>query len=236
MNVPSPHEFSEELLAAYADGELDSHARCAVEQWLTEHPEALERLRAQREFSATNAFLWQAVEPPEPSVTSWANARRNIELELAGSNPRPVGRGRSPRVAGWVAACLAIGGAAAAVAWVSTASTIHPAAGEDQKLVNHMCRQELSPEVAPFPHTVSPPDPLDAFAVLPMATDDDVVLDRVPDFGEGWLPVGQHPVPGVIALAMVEDLVLEEVTQASSGSKMTNAPGDAPMIYAAKPR
>jgi hypothetical protein len=234
MNVPSPHEFSEELLAAYADGELDSHERSVVEQWLSEHPEALEKLRAQREFSATNAFLWQAVEPPEPSVTSWANARREIELELDGSNRRPLGRGRNPW-AGWVAACLAIGGAAAAVAYVSTASNVEPLSGEDQTHVNRMCRLEAPTEIAPFPHTVSPPDPLAEFAVLPMATDDDVALDRVPDFGEGWLPVGQHPVPGIVALAMVEDLVLEEA-QASSGSKMTNAPGDAPMIYAAKIR
>jgi hypothetical protein len=77
-------------------------------------------------------------------------------------------------------------------------------------------------------------------AVLPIAANDDVVLERVPAFHTGWLPVGHHPLPGAVALASEDDLLIEEVAPSTiwpTGSpKMTTAPGDAPMIYAAKLR
>ena len=37
-------------------------------------------------------------------------------------------------------------------------------------------------------------DPLAEFAVLPMASTDEVEFHRVP--GSGWFPVGAHPLPG----------------------------------------
>ena len=83
-------------------------------------------------------------------------------------------------------------------------------------------------------------DPLEEFAVLLIATDDDVILERVPEFPTGWLPVGRHPVQGTVTLATEEELILAEFAPSRAwpvgGPKMTTAPGDAPMIYAAKPR
>jgi hypothetical protein len=77
-------------------------------------------------------------------------------------------------------------------------------------------------------------------AVLAMATDDDVILDRVPEFPAGWLPVGRHPLQGIMTLATEEELLLAELGPSAAWPggtpKMTTAPGDAPMIYAAKLR
>ena len=44
-----------------------------------------------------------------------------------------------------------------------------------------------------------------------MATDDDVILFRVPEFTPGWLPVGLHPIPGVLTLATEEEVSVAEV-------------------------
>jgi hypothetical protein len=99
-----------------------------------------------------------------------------------------------------------------------------------------------SPEIAPLPRMVvaAPPTLLDGMAVLPMASDDDVILERVPDTGTGWLPVGRHPFSGLMVLASAEEVQLEEVEPSPvwpvGGPKMTTAPGDAPMIFAAKLR
>jgi anti-sigma factor RsiW len=243
MNVPSPHEFSKELLAAYADGELDANGRALVERWLADHPEELAELRNQHEFSATNALLWNAAEPPEPSASAWAGVRKEIELELSPTYPKARGRSQGPRRARWLlVAGLTMSGAAATILWLAFASSFQPSTSEHRQPVEQANNTEPRPEVAPEPRIVSPPaDPLAEFAVLPMATDDDVVLDRVPDFRDGWLPVGQHPVPGIVALAMVEEFVLEEenpppARPVNGRSKMTAAPGDAPMIFAAKHR
>ena len=85
--------------------------------------------------------------------------------------------------------------------------------------------------VAPAPHEVHP-DPLAEFAVLPMASAEEVVLHRVP--GDGLLPVGAHPLAGAISLATVAEVELDDPDEA--WPNLTAAPGSAPMIFAAKPR
>jgi hypothetical protein len=100
------------------------------------------------------------------------------------------------------------------------------------------------PEVGPTPRTTpseSQPALVAGFAVLPMATDDDVVLERVPATRTGWLPVGRHPMPSVLVLASVEEVDLEDVEPSPAwpppgGPKMITAPGDSPMIFAVRRR
>jgi len=237
--TPNPDDFPRGLLAAYVDGELDAEARATVEQWLAEHPEALDELQAQRELSPANAPLWERAEPPEPSEAEWAAVRRGIEDELGAPGRSPHRRWRA---AAWAAAGLAAAGVAAAVAWVAFGPAAPPEGGGKPIVV------AKAPEVAPHPREVAElapaprsVDPLAGFAVLPMATDDDVVLDRVPEFPAGWLPVGRHPLPGLMVLATEEEVLLSEVAPSSAwaaggGPKMTTAPGDAPMIFAAKLR
>ncbi|MBY0458448.1 MAG: hypothetical protein K2V38_14005, partial [Gemmataceae bacterium] len=92
------------------------------------------------------------------------------------------------------------------------------------------------PEVAEVPppslRPDTPTDPLDDFAVLPIASDEEVVIARSP--GDGWLPVGADPLPGVLTLATASELELDDT--GVDWAQVTPAPGDAPMIFATKPR
>jgi hypothetical protein len=92
-------------------------------------------------------------------------------------------------------------------------------------------RPEVEVALAPHPHDAKS-DPLAEFAVLPMATDDEVVLHRVP--GDGMLPVGNHPLQGALSLATTDDVELDDPNPA--WPSMTISPGSLPMIFAAKPR
>jgi hypothetical protein len=243
--APPPDEFPRELLAAYADGELDAAARERVERWLADHPEALDELHAQRELSPANAPLWERAEPREPSDAEWAVARRGIDDRLSAA----VSGASRWRVAAWALAGLATAGVAAAVAWVALAPNNVPPPRDEPKAVELVQAPPAGSEVAPHPREVAGVapapaprslDPLAAFAVLPMATDDDVILDRVPNLQTGWLPVGRHPLPGLLILATEDEVHLAGVAPSpawpTGGPKMTTAPGDAPMIYAAKLR
>ncbi len=238
----APDEFPRELLAAYADGELDADTRARVEHWLAEHPKALAELHAQREFSPANVPLWERAEPPEPSPAEWAAVRRGIDEELE-TAPTVHGRGRW-WVAAWTLGALATAGIAATVAWLAfnPAAPQPPNRGPKQPEVAKL-PPPSGPEVAPPPRVVVPSPQLNTIegvAVLPMASDDDVILERVPETHTGWLPVGQHPFVGLMVLASAEEVLLEEVEPSPAwppgGPKMTTAPGDAPMIFAAKPR
>ena len=238
MTPPAPNDLPRELLAGYADKELDPAARAAVEQWLADHPAARDEVQAQRELSRDNTRLWERAEPPAPSESRWLSVRSEIERELSAPPPS-----RRWRAGAWAIAGLTAAGVAAAVAWIA----LGPAIPRQQK--GDAVPVELAkalPNVAPAPreieHAAAPHsiDPLAEFAMLPMATDDDVILERVPEFPAGWLPVGRHPLQGIMSLATVEELLLAEVTPSSAyppgGPKMTTAPGDAPMIFAPKLR
>jgi hypothetical protein len=235
MTTPAPNDLPRELLAAYVDGELDHDARARVERWLADHSDAREDLNAQRAFSPANHGLWERVDPPEPSDGKWGVCFRGVEHQP--TTPAAIRRWRAGV---WAVAGLATAGVAAALAWVAfgpTTSTV-PLKPQTRELARDLPRAPLPREVA----LVAPrsDDPLAGMAVLAMATDDDVILDRVPEFPAGWLPVGRHPLQGIMALASEEELLLAELGPSAAWPtgtpKMTTAPGDAPMIYAAKLR
>lgn len=240
---PDPANVPPAWLAAYADGELDTAARAAVERWLTDHPEALDELHSQRALSPANVALWDRAEPPAPSAEAWAAVRRGIDAGL--NPPAPVPAGSRWRVF----AGLAAAGTVAAAVWVAV-GLLAPKPAPVLAPVEVVKRQlPPVPDVAPIPRAAGPasapaprtvPDPLAGIDVLPMASDDDVVLDRVPHTGAGWLPVGRHPLPDSLVFATVEDVHLEGVDPSpawpAGGPKMTTAPGDTPMLFAAKRR
>lgn len=163
----------------------------------------------------------RAARPPEPSEAEWEAARRRVHARLD--------RAREPRRwrGVWLAGIATLT-AAAAVVWAGFAlNSPQPQPKPDAPDV-----AEVRPvPVAPPPHD-APPDPLAGFAVLPMAGPDDVVLHRVP--GDGWLPVGEHPLPGALSLATADDVELDDPDPA--WPSVTPAPGFAPMIFAVKPR
>jgi hypothetical protein len=232
-----PPDFPPEFLAAYADGELDAETLAALGRWLALHPEARESLQEQVELGPTNAAFWERAEPPEPTEAAWANVRAGIERRLTPVAPAgPSHRG----TAAWALATLATAGIAAAL-WLAFGSVQQNAPSVEQPPVVEIAKPAPAPEQAPAPRTVAPkPDLLAEFAVLPMASDDDVILDRVPDTRTGWLPVGRHPVPDALVLASVEEVDLQEVDPCpiwpAGGPQMVRNRGDAPMIFAAKPR
>src|SRR5262245_59928186 len=100
MNRPEPDPTPrswQQLLAAYADGELDAAACECVVNWLDEHPEMYSRLEEQRSLSPGNAPFWESVRPPVPVAMGWVNVWNRIEAGLDG--PRPAAR--PPRRGPW---------------------------------------------------------------------------------------------------------------------------------------
>jgi hypothetical protein len=171
----------------------------------------------------------RAAAPREPSDAEWEAARLRIHtrLDSAHDYEHPT---RYRRVALWLAASAVLTASAAALAWVafSVPAPKNPQAPEFAQ-VNPAPQPEVA--IAPIPHEPKS-DPLAEFAVLPMASDDEVVLHRVP--GDGWLPIGNHPLPGELALATTDDVELDDPNPA--WPSVTISPGAIPMIFAAKPR
>lgn len=222
---PDPADRWPDLLAAYADGELDPAARERVERWLAEHPEAHEQLRAQRDLSPENWQLWQNAEPPAPSEEAWTEVRRSVEEE---TRERPAVVPLPVKPWQWAAIGLATGAAAVAAVLLAEWLTVKPNPGVPEQ------GPPQGPEVVqPAPHIA--PQPIEV-AALPMATDDDVELLRVP--GEtDWLVVGKHPLPDELVLAGPDDVEVTDLDPddwPDGGPKMFTTPGDAPMIFASR--
>jgi anti-sigma factor RsiW len=69
----------QQLLAAYADGELSSADRAVVDGWLQAHPDLVAELDAQRQFSSANQSVWKAVAPDLPDDARWNAVIRNVK-------------------------------------------------------------------------------------------------------------------------------------------------------------
>src|SRR5260370_22869529 len=85
MNETGPERANltwQQVLAAYADGELDQAARTRVEQKLAESPELAMELRAQRGFSPRNEPFWLPLRPAEPSAEQWSEVWNRVETRL----------------------------------------------------------------------------------------------------------------------------------------------------------
>ncbi|MBP3957058.1 hypothetical protein J8F10_17460 [Gemmata sp. G18] len=187
----------------------------------SQQPDPNERdlLRAYAEGDRAAA---RAVRPDEPTEPEWDAVYQSVRARL-----RPVDRVPEHQTTHWRAAVLIATGAAfaavaAALAWVAW----NPALVEKPELVDVRPAHPSAPEA---PHV---PDPLADFAVLPMATAEEVDFHRVP--GSGWFPVGTDPLPNVLKLATTDEVELDDPNPA--WPQVTPSPGDAPIIFAAKPR
>lgn len=200
----TPPEPWPDILAAYADGELAPAARAAVERWLAAHPEARDLLRAQQELGPGNDRFWRAAEPPQPSAARWLAVRWAVGEGIP-SEP-PAGGWGGWR--GWAAAAAVLVAAAAGLL-LAFGPRLNPPVQEVAQPGAEPPAEKTRP--APPPREAVRPDPATlAASDLPdgpfvLAEDGDVEVAGV----------GPHPAwPG-------------------GEPRMTTAPGDTPMIYAA---
>lgn len=222
--LPGPEGIRPEYLAAYVDGELISEMRAAIEEWLAAHPEAMEELLTQRQFAPANWPLWQQAEPPLPSEDIWAVMRERIADVLLGE---PVVQ---PELARhrltWIAAACAIA-ASLLVAWFAFRTAPEPA-------------NPVEKEVVLVPPIISHDDSLAEYAVLPIASAVEVDVQRVMGDPGNMFAVGEPPLDGPLVLATEDEVEVETVEEHPAwpgGVPVTvPTPGDAPMIFAPRPR
>ncbi len=210
-----------DVLAAYADGELDETARGAVESWLAENPTAHGCIRAQQAVSPENWRLWRDAEPPPPCPAAWERVRDGIVRGLkvmAEPAPTPSAWRRRAELALATTACgltLFVISLGAFGAWF-----LPP--GPQQ--------------VAERSHRPPADDPLAGLAVLPIATEYEVDVARV-DGAEagGWLPVGGMPLTGPLALATADDVDVEDAEKhpawPTGVPRVTRDPADVPVLF-----
>jgi anti-sigma factor RsiW len=84
----------QQLLAAYADGELSGEERAMVDGWLQTHPELVAELDVQRQFSSTSRSIWQAVAPNLPGEVRWNAVLHNVKAGI-GVGISPAEQGHS---------------------------------------------------------------------------------------------------------------------------------------------
>ncbi len=210
----SPDRPFPDLLAAYADGELDAAGRARVEAWLAAHPAARADLAAQRRLSRRNRKFWRFAAAPPPSEGSWAKVFGRVQDALdAPVRPAPPVPSAPPRrrLARYAAAMLAT--AAAALVALRLGGP----------------RPDGAVAVAPEP----PP----AHDALVLATDADVDIISIDDRDAGQIVVGRPPLAhtDVVVLAGIGEVDLKGIQKDADGmvpKAPMNDAGNAPMIIA----
>jgi anti-sigma factor RsiW len=212
-----------DVLAAYADGELDDHARAAVERWLAENPVARACVGAQLRLSPENWRMWRDAAAPRPEPAAWDAVRRRIRVRLAAT------RLAEPATSGvpWESRLARV---IAVPAYALTACVVL-FTGFGYYLFPRHTQQVTEGVTRPVPE-----DPLAGIPVLLIATNADVDVHRVDGAGAGgWLPVGGMPLAGPLALATGDDVELEEAEEHPAwpmgGPRVRRDPADAPLLF-----
>lgn len=215
MTQPKRLPFNwQQLLAAYADRELDADACAKVRSWLDTCSEGYSQLEVQRDLSPLNLPYWDSVRPAEPDTVTWARVWNRIEsaLEPARSKPRRPSRWWRR---GLLAAVLALPCSAVAAAVIFA----------------FLPNQAGGPAIVPIN--------LDATAeVFQVASKTDVEIISIRDADVDQLVVGEPPFNEAMMLVAAGDVRLQELRPARDGMvPEANMGGShAPMIYAPIPR
>lgn len=147
----------------------------------------------------------RALAPPPPSEAAWKRVSDGIALRVL-----PRQRHGSARRTAWAVAALLL----------CSAGSIY------------LFGRSTPPQPRPIPDVATaqqaPDDPLADFAVLPVATDDEVRIALVRGDWDGGLVAGVHPLAGELRLATADDVVIERVPDA-----MDAVPdfGDGAMVF-----
>ncbi|MFO1028872.1 MAG: anti-sigma factor [Acetobacteraceae bacterium] len=100
----TPADAMDDLISAYADGELDEASATTVENYLADHPEALDRLAMHREMSALLRTAFAV-----PPATAQATEPRSAAAKLVPVSTRLRQRFRMPAYGWAIAASIAAG-------------------------------------------------------------------------------------------------------------------------------
>ena len=197
-----------ELLAAYADGELDAATRARVEAWLEAHPKAQSALDAQRRLSRRNRKFWRAATASNPAEANWARVFDHLQDALEQPlRPVPLVRRR------WQARYLVPAMSAAAAMLIYFG----------------MLGRGSKPIEAPVASVAVEP-----FAI---ASERDIDIISMDNGDAGALVVGQRPLSGSVVLAAVGDVELKHVQKDTDGMMpkvLMNDGTNAPMIIAGR--
>ncbi|MFO0798850.1 MAG: hypothetical protein U0804_15365 [Gemmataceae bacterium] len=208
-----------DVLAAYADDELDERARAAVEHWITANPAAWPCVEAQRRLSPENWRLWCLASPPRPDEETWDSLREGIAGRLIlARQTEPAGVPWEKRAAR-VVAVIAYTLTACVLLFSGFGYLLFPR--QPQQVTSRVARAD---------------DPLAGIPVLVIAAETEVDVHRVDGAGAGgWLPVGGMPLAGPLALATSDDVELEEAEDhpawPTGGPRMTRTPADVPLLF-----
>jgi len=213
-----------DVLAAYADGELDERGRAAVERWLAANPAARACVDAQRGLSPENWRLWRDAAPPRPGPAAWDAVRDGIAIRLAATRlaePERASAASSVRLRRVIAAAAYSLTACVVLFPLIGMYVVYPR--DPQRVVEGRVRPPAD-------------DPLAGITVLRIATDAEVDVHRVDGAGAGgWLPVGGMPLTGPLALATADDVELEEAEEHPAwpmgGPRVRRDPADAPLLF-----
>ena len=231
MNVPQgePWTPSHELLAAFADGELDRHPqrellRRQIETWLAAHPEAAAALEAQLELER----LMAATVAAEPSPRAWHRVWRRLH----GSPRRRWGR--------WTAALCLTGAAVASAAAVIVALLVEHTAPQPPaeiplvkaKATDNAASRAAAATVIHTGIVAGAVQRFRGFEVLEVATADEIEVVRVAGADTETLVAGRLPLVGPMVLIEPHEIDITPPandsarTEVRKGMLWTPLPGD----------
>jgi hypothetical protein len=185
----SPARPFPELLAAYADGELDAAGLAVVEAWLADHPEARADLDAQRALSRNNAPFWHQSRPAAPSEKSWSRLLNRVHLAVRNRSAAPLASPRRTLTFPSVAALVAT--AAAALLAVGL--------------------------IRPIDDPSAPPPSADAEPPWPVAAAWEIDIQGIQEADTDLLVVGRPPLTGPVVLASAGEVHLDSVAKDTDG-------------------
>ncbi len=106
-------------------------------------------------------------------------------------------------------------------------SAANPSSETKQELLSQRVVSESPPPAAPRETALVPP--------LPLASEAEVLLERVPNMGEGWLPIGRLPLEGPMTLARGDDIEVIDFVPHPSGPTgvppLVHPEGSVPMLW-----
>ena len=206
---------SRELLAAFADGELEDRPHLAellrqIEGWLADHPAAYDELEAQLELTR----LMAATAAPAPAAATWADVWSRIVA---------APRGGGPHWKAWSIAGLVTAAAAAVVLAVLRFGSPQP-----------------SPSPSPVPPTLAPISQgeyvakLPAIEVLEVATADEIEIVRVAGADTGSLVTVNLPVNSPIELLEPHEVEVQPPANNAAGTEVHQS-GSGPVVWTPPP-